>query len=123
MSAARLAFSAKKKIQAESVGLKWEDFKITDSSCAPHPPRKRLSGCALPAACVLSSAQESLDLGCVSRQTCTVTFSVKKKVYAESVGLKWETFKITDNSCAPHSPRKGLSRVRPAGCLLYTLCV
>ena len=28
------------KRQAESVGLKWEDFKITDNTCAPHPPKR-----------------------------------------------------------------------------------
>ena len=34
------------------------------------------------------------------------------KAKAESVGLKWEDFKVTDNSCQPHPPRRGLSRVR-----------
>eukprot|EP00877_Chromochloris_zofingiensis_P001790 jgi/Chrzof1/11611/Cz06g02070.t1 len=27
---------------AESAGLKWADFKLTDNSCKPHPPKKDL---------------------------------------------------------------------------------
>ena len=26
------------KEHLQSVGLKWEDFKVTDNSCKPHPP-------------------------------------------------------------------------------------
>ena len=24
-------------------GLKWEDFKVTDNSCGPHPPQESLA--------------------------------------------------------------------------------
>jgi len=27
----------------EKVGLKWADFKVTDNTCGPHPPRKTLA--------------------------------------------------------------------------------
>jgi hypothetical protein len=30
------------KAAAESAGLKWEDFKATDNSCGPHPPKASL---------------------------------------------------------------------------------
>ena len=105
------------KAKAESVGLKWEDFKITDNSCAPHPPRKGLSrvrpaGCLCAELCSLQAGPRLL----AARLARSHSLPRRK-----SVGLKWEDFKITDNSCAPHPPRKGLSRVRLAGCLCANL--
>ena len=26
----------------KKAGLKWEDFKVTDNSCGPHPPQESL---------------------------------------------------------------------------------
>ena len=27
----------------KKAGLKWEDFKVTDNSCGPHPPQESLA--------------------------------------------------------------------------------
>ena len=27
----------------KKAGLKWEDFKVTDNSCGPHPPQETLA--------------------------------------------------------------------------------
>ena len=30
-------------VRMQSVGLKWEDFTLTDNTCKPHPANKRFS--------------------------------------------------------------------------------
>ena len=42
---------------------------------------------------------------------------------ARSVGLKWENFKVTDNSCKPHPrPEKRPGRVSQLNNLCHTSC-
>jgi hypothetical protein len=45
------------------------------------------------------------------------------KLAAESVGLDWDKFQVTNNSCGPHPPQKSLVvEVRAAPCQLACMC-
>jgi hypothetical protein len=72
------------KLAAESVGLDWGKFSLTNNSCAPHPPSKSLV-----------TEVGAWGLGRGLRNWCETSLSARSQV----AGLWWGRAKAESNPC------------------------